>query len=143
MKRDVKKLIREARFEPVSKDLDDRMEKLFSSSANALHPKTGEIRKRDIRFGFVWAGLAAGLILIIGLNWQIRENLTEVSHRSPGDGTDEYKASVTAAKRLTVDGASAVFTSENVVFRRMFTAVGTNQGTILKGQFRMPGKEGM
>lgn len=128
------RLMRNAWYRPVSKELDRRMESLFSadqtgrSDAGRMKVPSGN------RWRLAFGGIAAGLAVITGLTWFLAggtpgpETVQEISDIS---GSLEHNEASEAVERQGIL-MNHVFTSDRVILRSAFTASEMDSRIVLK-----------
>jgi hypothetical protein len=122
VKINVKKLIRDADYEPVSPELDQKMVELFSASLNA-EPELLRRRRRRYAGIVIFAHVSVVAVLIVlSVFWQ----------QKSGDDDSEKLAQLPGiageTTRLDSDKHTSefIFDQQNVVLKNLYAAVNRN-----------------
>lgn len=122
----VKKLIRNARYKPVSKELDKRMEALFDSVPAGRERAAYRGFPYGIRWRLAFSGMAAGVVLILGLMWlQQRERLGSSTLAHLQDSSVSPESNDTP-DGIPANGIAPLFMADRLILRDAYTA--TEQG---------------
>ncbi|MBN1880243.1 hypothetical protein JW823_09060 [bacterium] len=122
MKKNVKKLIRDAHFEPASKKLDERMATLFVSDQDQRDDDTISVFVHFGRWRMAVAGLATVLIFISGAVFMFKDSsrIDQKVTRS-GVGTSIDNTQQNEVGQVLSGDVSMLFADEKVVLRRVYT----------------------
>lgn len=130
----IEKLLRKAWYQTVSKELDRRMESLFSEEQIAQRDTGHRLLPSGYRWRLAFGGIAAGLAVITGLTWFLaggtpgRETVQEISDIS---GSSERNEASEAVERQGIL-MNHVFTSDRVILRSAYTASEMDSRIVLK-----------